>query len=433
MTIDRPLWPIPRPGWLTGLREPFDNRRVRIAAERPLPRCCPVQPAAWLALLTLLLATPAVAKSASPDIPPDAVLASVPMLPSKEANRVIVNLAPRDERPFPLMLDTGATSSILTPRYARALGVIVRRAQLRTYEHSTLLGRNLQFWVDTWVSGTASRTGWEAGFLGGEFVSRYVLELDFGARRVRFLDPRRFAVPRSVSAPDQAVLALRVVENRPFVDVRVDGKPLHVLLDTGDPSPMFLTGAAARHAGISHPELAELGYYGYLERLPAYLIQADRLEIGPFHFAPAPMVFGPNGNFNSAGSSGSHLGIAALEQFDVRIDYPHRRLWLKREKSGPLTWLSSFEKIRARRAGVGLAFGKAGAEVSAVLPNSPAAQIGLRAGDQVAWSPDDSHAQQIASLLERIEKGEPITVSRTGNGAPVKTVLGAKQPTPHNP
>ena len=70
--------------------------------------------------------------------------------------RVMVNLAPPGKRPLVLMLDTGAAGSVVTPRMARELGVTVRPAKTTPYRRGTLLGRDLQFYIDTESSDTAA-------------------------------------------------------------------------------------------------------------------------------------------------------------------------------------------------------------------------------------------------------------------------------------
>ena len=42
---------------------------------------------------------------------------------------MVLNLAPADSKAFNLMLDTGASDNVLTPQYARDLGVSIRRAR----------------------------------------------------------------------------------------------------------------------------------------------------------------------------------------------------------------------------------------------------------------------------------------------------------------
>jgi len=125
------------------------------------------------------------APSSSSSPPAEAVIAEVPFLTGDEANRILINLAPDRYKEFRMIVDTGATDSVLTPRYAEKLGVIVRRTKDSPYRQATRLGRDLQFWVDVSSSDTASKTGWEYGLLGGTFLREYVVELDFAGRRVR--------------------------------------------------------------------------------------------------------------------------------------------------------------------------------------------------------------------------------------------------------
>src|SRR5262245_28035180 len=155
--------------------------------------------------LALLLAPAALLAEPAPEPPPEAVVAVLPFAESREPNRVMVDLAPEGGRPFVMMLDTGASGSVITPRMARELGVRVRPLKDTPYRRKTRLGRDLQFWVDTRSSDTAARTGWEYGLLGGEFLDDYVLEIDFPGRRVRFLDPKKYQVPEQLDAPDERV------------------------------------------------------------------------------------------------------------------------------------------------------------------------------------------------------------------------------------
>jgi hypothetical protein len=332
---------------------------------------------ARLALAALLLSTPALATNASRDVPPAAVLADLPMLSSLGVPVVVVDLAPKGHRPLRLMIDSGTAYSVMTPGYARRLGVMVETARARDapYERPTVLGRHLHFRIDARLGEFESQAGIDFGLLGENFIHRYVLEMDFGTRRVRFIDPSRYAVPSSVSAPDEAVLPIQFAGVRPSVEVEVDGKPLRVLVDTGLPVQLVLSGASARHMGISHPLLA---------------------------------------------------------QFDVRIDYPHHRLWLRREKSRPPNWLDIFG-LRAHGAGVDVTVGDEGILVEKVQPGSPAARLGLHKGDRIPLRSDVSEAERVADVLARIGRGEEIRVVHSANGVPVEGQPGEKRPGPPGP
>jgi len=183
---------------------------------------------------------------------PEAVLAVLPFLDFPEPNRIIVDLAPEGSaKPLRLMLDTGASHSVMTPPAARELGVQVRRIKQDPYRRPTRLGRDLLFFVDARVTDTGSKTGWEYGLLGGNFLADYVVELDFPAHRVRLLDPKRYAVPPATSAQEEAVVPLRVVGQRPGVEVTLNGKNFVVMLDTGAPWSAVISGELARRAEIT--------------------------------------------------------------------------------------------------------------------------------------------------------------------------------------
>src|SRR5262245_7483912 len=180
-----------------------------------------------LALVLILGELPGAARAdaaASPEPDAKAVLATLPFLGDAPPHRIFVDLAPEgNARKMPFQLDTGATTSYVSPNLARVMGVKVSRTKSDPYRRKTSLGRDLLFYGDTRRSDTGSSSGNEFGLLGADFLADYVLELDFAQRRVRFLDPQQFQVPSKTAAKDEAVLPLMVVSNRPGLKVQVNG------------------------------------------------------------------------------------------------------------------------------------------------------------------------------------------------------------------
>jgi len=383
----------------------------------------------WVAAAALSLAIAARAETPASEVPTEAVVADLPFLDWPEVNRVVVNLAPEGSRKFQLILDTGASDSVLTPRYAKELGVSIRRARDRPYERDTVLGRPLQFWVDVGSSESASRTGWEYGLLGGTFLADYVVELDFPHRHVRFLDPDRVEVPKEVHAENEAVVPLRVVGNRLIAEVQLDGKPVDVMVDTGAPGTMLLSGKSASKAGFDRPALARMQTGGVLGATESELVEAETLALGPFVWKSVPLERLPHGFYNQGGSSDSLIGYEVLSHFLVRLDYRRKRMWLRRADEAPLAWFG-VPWATTRRTGLLGAVGDGGIEVYGILPDSPAAKLGLQPGDEIEFHRDRPRNQELEETFGTIERGEKLRVVRPkGPGEPPEQIeLGGEKP-----
>lgn len=375
---------------------------------------------AWLALV--LLTAPAVHAAGAPEPPPEAVIAAVPFAESREPNRVMVDLAPEGSRPFVMMLDTGASDSVVTPRMARELGVRVRALKTTPYRRATRLGRDLQFWVDTNSSDTAARTGFEYGLLGGEFLDDYVLEVDFPGRTVRFLDPKRYEVPESVEGTDERVVELVRAATRINAPIRVNGHELMVMLDTGAPSTAILSGRAAREVGIDPAALPSFGAVGtVIGSMQTQLYEEPAFELAGFPLGRVALLVAPKGWYNQVGPNESVIGYDVLAPFVIRIDYPRKRLWLKRVLHGPVRFNGADYEL-ARETGAFLNTEPAGHLAWLVRPGSPAERIGLRAGDYVVSS-ERAAAPPLDEVRRRILEGKELQISRRDGELWVDRVL----------
>jgi predicted aspartyl protease len=302
----------------------------------------PHRPAtAWALCFALCLLAVAAAGAGEPpasaEPPDDAVLATLPFDPATPPMRIIVDLAPKkNTRRMRFMLDTGADTSVVTPRLAREMGVKVNAVRAdRPYRRKTVLGRDVQFYVDTRTSDTSSSVGWEYGLVGGDFLAEYVLELDFAGRRVRFLDPKRFEVPAKTHTQGEAVLPLKIVSNRIGVQATLDGHTSDLLLDTGAPWGLLLSGKIARKAGIEFAPVPGFQIFGTVGRAEGHAGEVERFELGPFALEKVPALVSPNGFYNLGFPGDCLLGYDLLAQFLVRIDYPRQRLWLRRDPGAP--------------------------------------------------------------------------------------------------
>jgi predicted aspartyl protease len=321
-----------------------------------------------------------------------------------------------------MFLDTGAGKSVVTARLARKMGVSVRRTKNTPYRRPTRLGRDLAFYVDTRLSDTSSRTGWEYGLLGGEFLDDYVIELDFPGRRVRFFDPKRYQVPESTASPDERVLPIRLRGTRIAVEVELRGKRLYVMLDTGAPWTVVLSGKAARKLGIDVDSLPDFGTMGTtVGPMEVLLHETDAFHWGGFEFDTMPVLVAPRGWYNFAGPTDSVLGYDVLSQFVVRIDYKRRRLWLKRSAEAGVTFYGADYRI-AKRAGAFLIPVGGGYSVWWLRAQGAARAFGLREGDVIV-APAGEPRLSVEEVLARIEAGEELTVARREGEAWIDRIL----------
>ncbi len=369
--------------------------------------------------LAVLLCVLAGARANADEVPAEAVLAVLPFLDSPEPNRIFVDLAPEGSaKPLRLLLDTGASAAVLTPLAARALGVSIRPHKQDPYRRPTRLGRDLQFYIDTSSSDTSSKTGWEYGLFGGEFLSEYVVEIDFPGRRVRLLDPKRFAVPASVTASDEAVVPIRLVSQRPGIEVEINGQKALLTLDTGCPTAAVISGKLAKRAGLPSAPIAGLTAGTVLGPMEVELGEAKSLRLGPFNFEDVLLEVAPKGWYNIGLPENSVIGYDLLAPFVLRLDYANERLWLRRASQAPITFNGA--DVAAYRDVGALLLAKQGRfSARVVRPGSIAAQRGLRSGD---WIEGMTSAGAIASTLR---DGEELTVVRASEGVGVDVVLEA--------
>lgn len=278
----------------------------------------------------LMLLSSAAAGAPSPPPPADAVLADLPFLESDDPNQIWLDLAPEGGRAMRFMLDTGTPHSLATPGAARAMGVAVRRTKQRPYRRRTRLGRDLEFWVDTRY-GERSARGSEWALLGGAFLADYVLEIDFSARRVRFLDPDRYEVPERSDDPATAVLPLRINGTVPVLEIAIGAETVSAVLATGASGTLILPGAWHDRGGVHRNSEAT----AELELPPGapslYAAVAERLRIGPFEETTVPLLVAPEGMPQSGFPGSALLGVDLLKRFALRIDYRRGRLWIREQ------------------------------------------------------------------------------------------------------
>jgi predicted aspartyl protease len=279
-------------------------------------------------------ATPAVAAPAAES----GVLASLPFINVGREGPIVIDLAPTDEPSFVLQLDTGATDTVLTTDYARALGISVRSVKTDAHRRKTVVGDPLEFWVtgQSVVGGGRGPEQWDYGLLGGEFLKNYVVEIDFPRRRVRFLDRARRRVG---DEPGEVVVELRTQENRPYAKLALGSGEVWALVDTGAEAPIALSEEKAAALGIAVDRGGERrGVMNVLGTQVEVVQKHPVARLGPVELRDVDLAIAL-GDESSVRiqrfvQGEALIGVDVLRSFRVRFDYGRRKMGLTPAAAG---------------------------------------------------------------------------------------------------
>jgi Aspartyl protease len=179
----------------------------------------------------------------------------------------------------------------------------------------------------------AAGTGTERpvdGVLGAELFDRWVVEIDYPARRIRLFDPKRYQYQGNGER-----LPLELTSNHSFVQARVAGIggtpiPGRFVVDTGASTAVRLTKRFVEAHGLLPPRerlkaVPECGLGGETKE-PAWEGSVERLYLGRLEIRQPVTVFSQESV--PRGYDGA-IGGAVYRRFRVIVDYPHRQMILE--------------------------------------------------------------------------------------------------------
>lgn len=245
------------------------------------------------------------------------------------------------------------------------------------------------------------------GILGANFFRSYVVKINY-QKKVLTLE-----LPKSFDPPERFTeIPVTIFKNKPYLIVKTkigadsSAINLKMLLDTG-------ASLSALFHVKTHPRLnmpvnvlkgnVGKGLGGYLE---GYLGRAKSLSIGDFHLNEVLTNFQEvSESMDTSSLNGRHgiLGNQILERFQVVINYPEEKLYLKPTKQ-------FYKKFTYDRSGLILVAGGYNLNnfvVHELVPGSPAEQAGIKTGDiikRVNWIP---HWAMSLDSVSKILKGKP--------------------------
>jgi hypothetical protein len=256
------------------------------------------------------------------------VLADVAMINSGDGADLLIDIAPPGGRPFPVQLDTGASDTVLSTDSARALGITVRKIKSDAYRRDTVTGDPLRFWITAQGGGTESRH-FDYALLGGEFLRAYVVDLDFARRRVRFLDPEVHDVrDRGARLRGERLVPIEIRRTWPFAPLELGNGRVWALVDTGSQGTITITEEKARELGIEiDPDAERVHFQNVLGTSVKHVQTVPEARLGDVVLREPGLLIGSRAESSVRITrwlqDETIVGLPILQNFRVRIDYPH--------------------------------------------------------------------------------------------------------------
>lgn len=167
-----------------------------------------------------------------------------------------------------------------------------------------------------------------AGIIGGELLSKFVVQIDYKTNRVTLIDPNTFQPDPSYGV----ALPVELGDGTPIVAAHLDNLPeAKYMVDTGDTGALTVNWPYVKAHGLCSiykhgRESIRRGTgglsFGWGTRVAAFTVAGTILKDVPADLSQDKVGGG------SAQFAGS-IGAAFLSHFIVTFDYPHNRLFLK--------------------------------------------------------------------------------------------------------
>jgi len=214
-----------------------------------------------------------------------------------------------------------------------------------------------------------------AGVLGYDFISRFVMEIDYDHGTLTLHDPKTFKY-----AGNGAAVPITLAGSIPVVKAKIDGQyEGQFRLDVGSGSTVDLHSPYVKLHGLREKlgKSIEVMAGGFGGTFTSHLGRMKSMEIGPYSWKdPLVILSGAERGGLASEDYAGNIGNEVFERFKCTFDYEHRTLYLEPGKRYAKT-------DRFSRAGVQLArFGDA-VKAMQVLPGSAAEAAGIREGDEV--------------------------------------------------
>ncbi len=214
------------------------------------------------------------------------------------------------------------------------------------------------------------------GIIGREIFGKLIVSIDYANSRLIFTQPAAFTAPNGAT---EVALAMRRGAI-PNISATINGHSGSFDVDAGSGGSLTVTQAFAQSSGLDkefHKTLAvEIGR-GVGGVLMGNIGRGRTFQVGNVQLHDLLVaVAGPGGGVFAQSDLAGNIGAEILKRFTVTLDVPDSKLYLLPNAAFSTPFVYN-------RAGLSVLPQGAQWSVASVVPNSPAAQAGIMAGDFV--------------------------------------------------
>jgi predicted aspartyl protease len=237
--------------------------------------------------------------------------------------------------------------------------------------------------------------------MGLETLQRYVVRIDFDTLRMTLTPPASFRY-----TGDGAIVPFVFQDNQPLITGTVDGIAGTFAVDTGADGSLLLMAPFAKRHGLIERYHATVSRSGMaIGPTSSRLTRVSKVSLNGADGRPVASVERPLTDISTQTTGyDAHryiagiLGVGILHRFNVTFDYARQRIILERNSHYAEPDIYS-------RTGLRLTKGPAGLVVGVVMPDSPAVDVKLEAGEVITAINGTSATAFERAALNKLFKG----------------------------